>query len=235
MECLLADGARLRRLQYDGVDLLTTPPAVFRPPSRDYGRYETRPVYGYDDCFPTVDPCDDWPDHGELCWLPWRGSIKECSVHSEKWPVVFTRRLTFGERSLLWSFAAANHGDQPLAAQHVMHALMPLDQITATDLALPEVPPGKYEMLFLPATGQFTLTFRAGLRLRVTFDPKLFPTVGVWLNNNGYPDEDGCRRCECAFEPTPGKTSRLSDGTTMILPPRGELTWQVKWEIEPCR
>ncbi len=73
----LDNGARLNRLCFDKFDLLTTNPENFRPPSEDYGEYETRPVFGYDDCFPSVDQCNypgmDWkiPDHGELCWLKW--------------------------------------------------------------------------------------------------------------------------------------------------------------------
>jgi hypothetical protein len=55
LDCSLADGARIGRLQFDGIDLLTRAPAAFRPPAGDYGDYELRPVYGYDDCFPTVD------------------------------------------------------------------------------------------------------------------------------------------------------------------------------------
>ncbi len=76
------DGARLNRLSFDNHDLMTIEPELFHPPSTDYGEYETRPVYGYDDCFPSVDVCEfpgkEWniPDHGELCWLGWDVVIK---------------------------------------------------------------------------------------------------------------------------------------------------------------
>ena len=59
VSCLPKDGGRLKKLSYAGHNLLTGKPMVFRPPSENYGRYETRPVYGYDDCFPTVDVCRD--------------------------------------------------------------------------------------------------------------------------------------------------------------------------------
>ena len=62
MECDLADGARIRRLRFQEADLLTAKPEAFRPPQADYGRYETRPVFAYDDCFPTVEQCAHWPD-----------------------------------------------------------------------------------------------------------------------------------------------------------------------------
>lgn len=248
VDCDLHDGARIRRLRYDGLDLLTTAPTTFTPPSRDFGRYETRPVYGYDDCFPTVEVCDGWPDHGEVCWLEWTGSTTECWVQSRRAPVTFTRRLAFADRELVWSFVADNHGHQILPVQHVMHALMPLDEISAMSLPacqthdsaalaqkLLSLPRGSVEMLFLQeiVEGTFTLRYRQGLRLTVTFPHEMFPTLGIWWNNTGYPDEDGRRRNECALQPTPGRTSRLSDGTTLRLLPQGHVAWQVHWKVVP--
>ncbi len=43
------DGARIGRLSYKGMDLLTTPLEQKQVPAKDYGKFETRPVYGYDD------------------------------------------------------------------------------------------------------------------------------------------------------------------------------------------
>jgi hypothetical protein len=246
LDCDLADGARISRLRYGAVDLLTGPPSLFQAPRVDYGRYETRPVYGYDDCFPTVDACEGWDDHGELCWLPWEGSATDCHVRSRRVPLTFKRRLSAGARALTWAFSAVNHGDHPLSVQHVMHPLMPLDQVTGIDLPpgtshdaaavsrqLLSLPRGAHAMLFLNGlrTGRFTLTFRAGLRLTACFDPVLFPTLGIWWNNASYPDQDGLRRVECAFEPTPGPDSRLANGSTMTLPPATETSWQVVWEV----
>jgi hypothetical protein len=76
---------------------------------------------------------------------------------------------------------------------------------------------------------------RAGLKLRVTYAPDLFPTLAIWWNNGGYPNEAGLRRCECAFEPAPGKTTRLSDGTTLAVEPGQSRSWQVVWEVTSCR
>ena len=244
LDCSLADGARIGRLQFDGIDLLTRAPAAFRPPAGDYGDYELRPVYGYDDCFPTVDRTSDCPDHGELCWLAWEGSETECSVRSVRWPVSFHCRLDFGERTLTWSFRVTNRGDRELPFLHVMHPLMPLDQVVSLELPVPGVaqrllgvPRGQAEMLYLPgaAGGSFAMGLRAGLKLRVTYAPDLFPTLAIWWNNGGYPNEAGLRRCECAFEPAPGKTTRLSDGTTLAVEPGQSRSWQVVWDVTSCR
>lgn len=243
----LTDGARITRLRFGTLDLLTAAPGSFRAPRTDYGRYETRPVYGYDDCFPTVDACDGWDDHGELCWLPWEGTLLDCQVRSRRLPWTFRRQLEFGPRTLTWRFSVRNDGDTAAPVQHVMHPLMPLDQIVAIHVPqgtdydaatvardLIALPKGRHTMLFLNGivAGCFRLGFRAGLSLTVQFDPRLFPTLGIWWNNASYPDEPGLRRIECAFEPTPGPDSRLSNGTTLVIPPRTERAWQITWRIE---
>lgn len=244
--CDLADGARLGRLRCHGVDLLTTAPASFRPPAGDYGRYETRPVYGYDDCFPTVDACGPWPDHGELCWLPWTGSVLDCTAASTLAPLRFQRRLEFHADRLRWHFAVGNAGVMPLPVQHVMHPLLPLDAITTVELPpgpgydaaavaaeLRAQTAGTARMLFLQnvSEGVVRLGFRGGLRLTMRFPLDLFPTLGIWWNHRGYPAEPGLPRSECAFEPIPGSDSTLTHGTTMNVPAGGELSWRIDWEV----
>ena len=249
IECDLADGARIGRLRFDGVDLLTTTPADFRPPVADYGRYETRPVYGYDDCFPTVDACGQWPDHGELCWLRWSGTPVACSVASALSPLRFARRLDFEAGRLRWNFAVENNGDTPLPVQHVMHPLMPVAQIDAVALPtgagydasqiaaeLLALPPGNTRMLYLQnvTEGMVRIGFRRGLQLTGRFPTDLFPTLGIWWNNQGYPAEPGLRRSECAFEPVPGPNSTLTSGTTLTVPAQGRIAWHIDWEVS-CR
>jgi hypothetical protein len=248
VECRLEDGGRLVWLRYGGVDLLTQAPRRFLAADNRYGRYESRPVYGYDDCFPTVEACHGWPDHGELCWLAWRGSETDCLVRSCRAPLTFRRRLQFGERELVWSFSAANHGEETQLVQHVMHPLMRPGDIAEIELPhclshdaaalawkLIGLPRGSTEMMFLNgiSDGRFALRFRQGLRLTVTFAREQFPTLGIWWNNGGYPG-GGLERQEFAIEPTPGPTSCLAGGTTMRLAPRGRLNWRVRWEIQPC-
>lgn len=120
----LDDGARLSRLCFNNTDLLTREPNNFRSPSSDYGEYETRPVYGYDDCFPSIEQCKypgiDWeiPDHGELCWRKWNLiAQKNClifSVKSDLLPIIFKRILEFNEFNLTWKFEVTNAGNKPL-------------------------------------------------------------------------------------------------------------------------
>jgi hypothetical protein len=246
IECDLSNGARITRLCFDGKDLLTTRPADFRPPNADYGQYETRPVYGYDDCFPTVEVCGQWPDHGELCWLNWSGTPVACGVVSALAPLQFSRRLSFEANRLRWNFTVENTGVTPFPVQHVMHPLMPLRDIDSIKLPagdgydarqvaadLLALPLGNARMFFLKnvSEGEVRVGFRWGLQLAMRFSTIQFPTLGIWWNNQGYPDEPGLRRSECAFEPVPGPNSMLSSGTTMTVPAQGKLTWQIDWEV----
>jgi hypothetical protein len=266
------DGGRIDSLLYKQRGLLTTEPSKFRPPSTDYGEYETRPVYGYDDCFPSVETCiypgSDWtiPDHGELCWLSWKVKTESdqlvFSVDSKILPIRFTREMYFAEDELTWKFDVFNKGDKAQPFQHVMHPLMPLSEITAIKMPafgsvfdeiaqkrlnlnhsqeiqtyLLNQPTGSTNMLFLQniKKGLMSWTYRDGLSIEVTFPEKQFPSIGIWWNNNAYPDEDDCRRNECAFEPIPGDNSRLTDaynaGRHLSVAANETYSWVIKWRM----
>jgi len=145
IECLPDDGGRIAALRFDGRDLLTAAPEPFVPPAEPPGRYETRPVYGYDDCFPSVDACTypgrdrfEVPDHGELIWLPWRVCVEEgrliCQATCRLLPAVFRRTLRADGAALRWDYEIENASDEPLPCLHVPHALMPPQEITGLDL-----------------------------------------------------------------------------------------------------
>ena len=272
LEYMPTDGGRISRLRYGDIDLLTVEPENFTPPKEDYGVYETRPVYGYDDCFPSVESChfpgSDWeiPDHGEICWFPWeieKGSNRLIfKVNSEKLPVKLTRKMDFSKDKLIWSFSVENYGKDNIPFQHVMHPLMPLKDIT--NIELPDFesiydainqntfplkgqeplkqfilsrPSGSTHMLFLQNVkeGKMSWEYLNKLHIESHFSKELFPSIGIWWNNNKYPDEENCRRNECALEPIPGLNSILSDafqeGKCLIVNPGECFNWQITWQI----
>lgn len=55
----------------------------------------------------------------------------------------------------------------------------------------------------------------------------------MWWNNSGYPDEDNCRRNECAFEPIPGTSSKLTEahdeGLALLVKPGTTFLWEINW------
>ena len=273
IESIPDDGGRISALSYKGHELLCRAPAVFRSPVKDYGLYETRPVYGYDDCFPTVEKCKfpgapefDVPDHGELCWQKWSlkrdGTVLTFKTASRKLPVEFTRRLEFSASTLTWNFEVSNSGSDPIPFLHVMHPLMPLgavrgfemppcasvfDEVNQREISfrnakavekyLINLNPGKFSMLLLRGVkdGRMAVIFKFPIKLEIVFPEKLFPSIGIWWNNSGYPDEDGIRRCECAFESIPGNTSSLEccfkDGKCLSVMPGSMFSWNVKWNV----
>jgi hypothetical protein len=273
IECLPGDGGRIAVLRFNGIDLLTSAPDSFIIPGQDYGKYETRPVYGYDDCFPTVDQCaspDDkivFSDHGELCYLDWTvvksGNGIDCSVVCPVPHVTFSRNLSFFENSLTWTFEVNNLTNAPLHFLHVMHALMPLKEITDIEVPLFKdvvneynpsglnfgtpvdlnrkllsVNPGDYLMIILKntETGSIKLGFRKGFILNIEYDEVLFPSLGIWWNNAGYPCGEELERTECAFEPIPGTSSNLersiAEGLSLQVAPDGSISWKITWRVE---
>jgi hypothetical protein len=272
IQCLSDDGARISILRYEGQDLLTANPPSFKAPDKFYGEYEIRPVYGYDDCFPTVESClsldksIEYRDHGELCWLGWQVHIEGnnliCSTDCLNPKVTFKRILEFAGNKLRWSFEVVNTSNEKVSFLHVMHPLLPLDQIQSIELPefskcvdninsvelilnnaqqigdhLFAIQTGSYEMLFLREidAGTLILGYKKNLYLEMSFDSKLFPTIGIWWNNGGYPEEEGLKRIECAFEPVPGTCSNLSksfnDGTYLTAEPGNVLRWEINWKL----
>jgi hypothetical protein len=144
IECLPEDGARISVLNYSGINLLTSEIFPFIKPERNYGEYELRPVYGYDDCFPTVDKCIfpghnfECRDHGKLYLQKWDVKIENsglvCSTICPEPEAFFTRKLSFTRNTLTWYFEVKNNSQNPLPFIHVMHALMPLKNIKNIEL-----------------------------------------------------------------------------------------------------
>jgi hypothetical protein len=144
-----------------------------------------------------------------------------------------------------------------------MHALMPPEKINS--ITLPEfriitdenssddlmmknsdelinyllsINPGSYKMLLMKQIreGSVKLGFQNGQILKIEFDNEMFPTLGLWWNNAGYPEESGIQRKECAFEPIPGTCSDLSksfrDEVSLVSGPGKTLSWEINWTIE---
>lgn len=273
VQCIPEDGARISILRFEGQDLLTASPPSFKAPDQFYGEYETRSVYGYDDCFPTVDPClypeGDFKcrDHGNLCWKEWKvnvtGNSLVSSVDCTQPDVTFKRTLEFAGNRLSWKFEVVNWSAKKNVFLHVMHPLLPLREIQSvklpnfTEMAtetnsvepvcknalevakhLLSIVPGGCEMILLKGIeeGLVILGLHNGVNLHFHFDNKMFPTLGIWWNNAGYPDQDGLRRTECAFEPIPGTSSNLYnsfiDKTYLSVDKGKSLCWDVVWEIK---
>jgi len=272
IECIPDDGARISLLRYAGYDLLTTAPVDFKAPAADYGEYEKRPVYGYDDCFPSVDACIhptgnyQIRDHGQLCWLKWN-VISEadkliCSTECKNPNISFTRILKPGKDEINWKYNILNNSDKVLEFLLVVHPLMPLQEITRIQVPgfrsvsregqpgklnictpselnvhLLSISKSKFEMLYIEEVkeGRILLGFKNRINLVIEYDFTQFPTIGIWWNNSGYPDEPGRRRSECAFEPISGINSNLAQtyrtGRYLNVGAHDTFEWNIYWKI----
>jgi hypothetical protein len=196
-----SQGGRLAQLSWRGRKLLTpSPPSPLpRGEGRErWGDYETRPVFGYDDCWPSLE-VSPWPgrgrtvrDHGELCWVAWTveagESLRAVATDPEgDW--VFARELSVVAGALRFDFVCANTGAEPLCMSWAGHALVPPDAVR--ELALPdcervrwEWPPGcGFEDE--PASAQDVWPFlrqREGEAVMLVLEHCASPTVTVALD-----------------------------------------------------
>ncbi len=177
--------------------------------------------------------------------------------------VAFNRNLSFQGNSLIWTFKVVNLTDSILHFLHVMNPLMPLKEITDIEVPLFKdvvneynpseinfstpgdfnrqmltVKQGDYMMVILKNTvkGRIKLGFSKGYRLIIEYDELMFPSLGIWWNNAGYPFGEGLERTECAFEPIPGTCSNLErsfrEGVSLYAAPYGTVSWKIIWRAE---
>lgn len=147
--CDLEDGGRISSARWRGLELLTQPHlpnGSFRAPAPDYGLYETRPVFGYDDCWPSVQP-SVWTglgrevrDHGELIWRQWEnvdlGETLSCTVGDADQGWIFRREVSASGSDLRFAFTCSNTGSAPMPMHWAGHVLVP--PLSVVDLELPE-------------------------------------------------------------------------------------------------
>ena len=107
-------GGKIYSICWQGRELLAANP---RKPFRraqyaaPYAEYDAS---GFDECFPTIGPCQypaypwtgvDLPDHGELWSLPWVDQIQDDAcrlrVHGVRLPYTFSKSIAFAENGAL--------------------------------------------------------------------------------------------------------------------------------------
>jgi galactose mutarotase-like enzyme len=66
-------GAKIASLEHlpSGREWLLSPGRRRPPPPRYGAGFTSVPLWGWDEMLPTIDPCGDLPDHGEVWALPW--------------------------------------------------------------------------------------------------------------------------------------------------------------------
>jgi hypothetical protein len=136
--CYPEDGGRIASVRWNGHELMTQPHAPaggFRAPAAEFGEYESRPVFGYDDCWPTLRP-SQWPgvgiqarDHGEICWKEWRVSDEDGALRASTFDAArgwhFERVIDADDDCLTFRFTCTNTGKGILPFHWAGHGLTP--------------------------------------------------------------------------------------------------------------
>jgi galactose mutarotase-like enzyme len=108
------------------------------------------------------------------------------------------------------------------------------------DLSVAEEPTtGIGDKLFtgrLTATENFCALERpkAGLRIRVSFDPAVTPYLGLWICYGGWPDKAGPKQVCVAMEPTTAPVDSLAIGGpwSLVLAPGESFSWPMIVNLE---
>lgn len=146
VSCDARDGGRIGSICWRGRELLTQPHLIdgsFQAPADDLGEYETRPVFGYDDCWPCLEACS-WSgmgrqvrDHGELVWREWEVCVEDGAlvgqVGDTGWR--FDRRTSSIDGVLVFDYVCANTGDVPFPMSWAGHVLIAPEAVM--NLSLP--------------------------------------------------------------------------------------------------
>lgn len=75
---------------------------------------------------------------------------------------------------------------------------------------------------------------KAGVRIRVSFDPAATPYLGLWICNGGWPDRPGTKQNCVAIEPTtaPVDSLAISGPWSRVLAPGESYGWPMTVDLE---
>lgn len=219
---------------------------------------EARPS-GWDECFPTVAPCEiaEWGgglrDHGALWGRPWScKATPSCVIATYNDPKFqFRRALRLaGEHVLLrYTLTGRHHAPLPwLWSQHCLLACQPGERITSAgigawrDAAGAEVAPGPVLSPEARVAGKFfapvTSVARVALvglqgSFEISWSKADAAWAGLWFSYGGWPVEDPLY--QIGIEPASARFGSLSDaveaGESVLLRSGETLHWQCRLRI----
>lgn len=218
-------------------------------------RFETGPLVGVDECFPTIAPCQhqgrDLPDHGELwttAWTvdqdAWEAGLLRTSVSAEISPFDFSRTIELVGNEVRLNYQLANRST---TKENFLWALHPLLRLQAGDRL--ELPPSTRALLngetwldniSLGGGGECAKVFAAPVaegfaaisnratddRLEFEWLPTENNVLGMWLTSGGWYGHE-----HFALEPTNSDADTLSTAAARercgTLQPSQMIHWRV--------
>ncbi len=223
-------GGRITSLRFRGEELLDQGIGVDQPTAEGFVEGG---AWGWDEMVPTVEATGSLPDHGEAWRLPWHALDKpsdtvtmRCSGHVVPWEL--QRTLVLEGNSVLATYRYENVGTEPHPAYWCAHPLFRYEPgmeigVGSTLMSFAEGKSGKF---FMPRgeIDRARLSWRGGVTIELSWDPKITPYCGVWICNG---DLGGYR--QVAIEPATGGGDRPdSDEPPPTLHPGESLNWWLK-------
>jgi len=241
-----------------GYEWMWQPPTGMKLFPNQFGDdFATSTMTGWDECLPTIAPCD-WkgrrlPDHGEVWSVPWaidreffdRGLLKT-SVTLAVSPFHFERSIELHGNEIRLDYQLENLSNEPEEFLWAMHPLLPVNdnfQLNLTDemrnllagerwidrLKFSTDKPGSVKTYAAPLReGRASVVNTAAPdRLQFEWDTTRNNTLGLWLTRGGW---NGYHHV--ALEPANGAADSLTDATKVgrhgLLAPKEKQSWQVK-------
>ena len=130
---LYEDGGKLASLSFNGVETLAQRQGAHYLRLFADTSYVKSECSGFDDMFPTIDPCVigdfSYPDHGQVCRMPFNVELADdsfaLSCYADSVNAVFSKTVSAESDSLIIEYSIENKNDFPLPyiwAGHVMLA-----------------------------------------------------------------------------------------------------------------
>jgi galactose mutarotase-like enzyme len=250
-------GAKIERLSRRG-----GPNVLLEPPERTLRRaaygapFEDYDTSGWDECFPSVAPSGEVPDHGELWSVPWEvlaeGNSVLCEVRGVATPCRFRRRLTLAGRTARFDYEIASEADRPLDVLWSAHPLLSISPGSELQLprslraqANPTLAPkeaGTAAKLFSGRLGtdEGACAYRdraTGETVSFRFDPERVPYLGLWLCLGGWPTSRPAKHYTIALEPCLAPCDSLAEaiagGHGLTLAPRASFAFWLEVSLVP--
>jgi hypothetical protein len=211
---------------------------------------------GWDECFPTIAPCDDatWGplrDHGELWGRVWHHD-GATSVYIDP-RFTFARNLHLQGATLTAAYHITNKTAQPLPylwSQHCLLATTPADRITIDATGRWQADSTAFDWPHHPARDLSIVdTTDAGFAQKSYGEARSAAIIGpdggirfdwsgafgLWLDYGGWPT--GNPMHQVALEPTTAPADDLASATRMgraaTLPPQSSHYWTVRISLTP--
>jgi galactose mutarotase-like enzyme len=232
-------GGKIAALRHREREWLLAPVDGRPAPPRYGAAFTAGPLWGWDEMLPTIEPCGDLPDHGEVWAFPWTSVCRDgrlsCAVEGRARPyrlvrslevreatVVLEYRLTATERlDVLWAahpqFVLDPAGTAVLLPPGTGELVDVSDGSRVSPAALEDplglVPAGAGRKLYADPDariGTVRLVDRGGSSLSMTWDPDRLPYLGIWIDHGAH-----AHRPVIAIEPANGYYDSLERATAL--------------------